>query len=128
MNGVQAPDRDEQSDRAADQAKRRRFPPARSRIKRQRLAPIAARTASSLPRERARASCRLATFAQAMSRTQATATRRRLRFPPVIAHPCVEQGARVDRAAGIGGGIFSRQFARDVVEIGPRLFQGYAQA
>ena len=43
------------------------------RINRQRPAPSAARTASSFSRPAERASCRLATLAQAMSRTQPTA-------------------------------------------------------
>src|SRR5438105_4033229 len=43
------------------------------RVSLQPLAPSAARMASSFPRARIRASCRFATFAQAMSKTQTTA-------------------------------------------------------
>ena len=125
MDGVETPDRDEQSGRAADQTEDRAFDQNQPHQPPAARAHRGAHRQLFAARERAR-QLQVGDIRAGDEQNAADGGEEEMKILPIIAHAGVEQGARSDPATGIGARIFSRQFMRDVVEIGARLLQGHA--
>ena len=96
-----APPRQQRARRRRRRARGRRSPPAAGGSDAPRPAPSAARTASSRCRAVARASSRLATFAQAISSTNATAPSMHEQRRPDVAGQLLAQRNDLRRPAGV---------------------------
>ena len=127
MDGVEAPNRDEQPRHATDQAENRAFDQHQPHQTPAACAHRGPHRQLFAAGERAR-ELQIGDVGAGDEEHAADGDEEEVQIFPVIADDGFEQLARINGAAGIGGGITPGQLMRDIVEVGPRLGQRHTRS